>query len=246
MAIYFRKSSKENLSQCRGLDAIDINLWIILVKESVERSAQAYSSLKQMTVWERDIYNREVVIHHDSTFIFKFQGHLWSMIFTPFMLTPEEDAQSISRILSTDVIYYYGSDTSGTKHYHFFNNGISVERFYYETGVIKEFDSQRRRIDVDNVKPYKFTNNFIHEQNAFVPCLIWDFPEYEKKFVTGNRTILYFEDLCASEIARMDYLAKDSIQNNQQLAQEPIKEIPTEQRSTSRGFVWKVIDPEEE
>jgi hypothetical protein len=217
MAIYFRNPTLKNLSQCRGIETIDRNQLIILVKESVESSARAFSLLKQMTVWERDAYNREIVINQDSTFVFKLQEHLWSIIFKASLLSNKsillcEDAQSLSRILSTDAIYYRGSDTMGISHYHFFSNGISAEKFHYEDGTA-EFHSLLRQIDVSEIRAYNFTNDFIQEQNAYVPLLmLGNYPEDEKEFVPGNRTILRFENLSPSEVARMDYLAENSTQ----------------------------------
>ncbi len=212
MVITFGRPCKANLKQCRGLETPDINLLIILVKESVESSAGAYSSLKPINIWEKNTYNQEIAIHQESTFVFKLQGHLWSIIYKPLLplksfLLPE-DAKALSTILNTDTIYYECIDTANIIHYQLFKNGILVEKLYYENGTA-EFISQRRQIDVNKIRRYRFVNDFIQEQDTYIPMLICDYPRDEKKFIRGKRTILNFENLFPSEVARMDYLAKN-------------------------------------
>ncbi|MGF1488183.1 MAG: hypothetical protein ACFBSE_13945 [Prochloraceae cyanobacterium] len=213
MAITFGRPCKTNLQKCRGLETPDINLLIILVKESVESTAGAYRFLKGMNLWKKNIYNQEIVIHQKSTFVFKLQGHLWSIIFKPLLsinsILEIEDAQGISEMLGTDTIYCVVSDTSGITHYQLFSNGTLVERLYSENGTT-EFISQRQPINVNEIRPYKFLNDFIQEQNSYIPMLIGDYPRDEQKFVLGNRTILTFENLFPSEVYRMDYLAQNT------------------------------------
>lgn len=218
MTIYFGRPFEGYLDQCRGVENTDTNQQIVLAKKSVESVAKAFSGLKQMTVWERDAYNREVLIHQDSTFIFQLIGHSWSIIFKPDLFSSEfflseEDAQNLSRLLATDTIYYIGSDTGGFSSYHFFRNGISTERFYFEEEVKIEFQSLRRQIDTSKVKGFKgydFTINFIREQDAYVPYVMGNSPTNEKQIIPGNRPILRFENLFEEEVVRMDYLARNS------------------------------------
>ena len=211
MAIFFGRPSERNLELCRGLDSPDTSQIIILIKESVESSAGAYRFLRGMNLWKKNTYNQEIVIHSKSTFVFKLQGHLWSIIFEPLFSSNYslelEDAQGLSEILGTDTIYYKRIDPACTTHYQLFNNGILVERLYCEEETA-EFISQGRQIDVNAIRSYTFVNDFIQEQNAYIPMLIADFPRDEQKFVTGNHTILTFENLFPSEVARMDYLAE--------------------------------------
>ncbi|WP_193197757.1 hypothetical protein [Nostoc sp. MG11] len=109
-----------------------------------------------------------------------------------------------SVLLNTSAIYYAGSDTCGTLEYHLYSNGVSQEKLSFEEGIRKEFQSQIRQVEARNIKSaYAFTMNFIHEQDAYIPCLI----EVEG-LSPGQRTTLRIEDLMPNEVERMDYSAQ--------------------------------------
>lgn len=209
MSLYLVRAEGTPLQQRRGVETIDRNILFVLVQASVEPVAQAFSELKQMNVWIRDAYECEMEIQNESTFVFQLQGHPWSIIYKPYMrgmkieLT-QEDACSISELLNTSAIYYIGSDTCGTIGYHFYQNGVSLERLFFEEEDSLEFQSQVRQLQVEDIQDtYTFTMNFIQEQDAYIPCLM----EMED-LVAGQHQIISIENLMSNEMARLDYLAQ--------------------------------------
>jgi hypothetical protein len=127
-AIFFVKSGDIPIEECRGIETIDLNLEYILVRAEVELVAQAFSQLKHMDFWVRDAYNRELELQTESTLIFQFRGHPWSLIYK-FHDLKEEDALRISESLDTAAIYYTASDTCATLQYHLYRAGVSIEKF---------------------------------------------------------------------------------------------------------------------
>lgn len=209
MSIYFVRVEGMPLEQRRGLETIDRNILIILVQAPVEPVAQAFSTLKQMNVWVRDAYNREITIQKESTFVFQLRGHPWSIVYKPCLgavrlYLTEEDARSLSESLATFAIYYTRSDTCGTLEYHLYQNGVLQEKLAFEEEVSIEFQSQLRPLEARNIQnTYKFTMDFIHEQDAYVPNLV------EMEDLVAGRTTLNIENLMPDEIERMDYLAQE-------------------------------------
>jgi len=210
MSIYFVRAEGVPLEQRRGIETIDRNILFILVRASVESVAQAFSTLKQMNVWVSDAYEREIDIHNESTFVFRFRGHPWSIIYKPYtpsgrIYLTEEDACSVSESLSTSVIYYTGSDTCGTIEYHLYSNGDCVEKLSFEERISLEFQSQLRQVETRQIRrdAYTFTMNFICEQDAYIPCFV-----AVEDLTAGQHTTLGIEDLMPNEVERMDYLAQ--------------------------------------
>jgi len=209
MLISLVKAEGIPLEQRRGVETTDRNILFVLVKASVETVAKAFSELRQMNIWVRDAYECEIDVQNESTFLFQFKGHPWSLIYKPHMSSrllylTEEDACSISESLNTSTIYYAGSDTCGIIEYSLYTNGICLEKLSFEEGIRRKFQSQLRQItnrDIRNV--YRFTMNFISEQDAYIPCLV----EVEE-LIAGQRTILWIENLIEAELERIDYLAQ--------------------------------------
>jgi hypothetical protein len=209
MAIYFARAEGVPLEQRRGLETIDRNILVILVQAPVEPVAQAFSTLKQMNVWVRDAYNREITIQKESTFVFQLRGHPWSIVYKPYVRSmridlTEEDARSISKSLGTAAIYYAGSDTCGTLEYHLYQNGVLQEKLSFEEEVSIEFQSQLRSLEARDIRDaYKFTMKFIRDQDAYVPCLA-----EAEDLIAGKHIALRIEDLKPNELERIDYLAQ--------------------------------------
>lgn len=202
-AISFFKREDIPIEECRGIETIDLNLEYILVRAEVELVAQAFTQLKHMDVWVRDAYNRELELQAESTLIFQFRGHPWSLIYK-FHNLKEEDALRISESLDTATIYYTASDTCASIQYHLYRAGVSIEKFSFEEEVSIELQSQLRQIEVNEIEDgYGFAMDFIREQDAYIPALIAVEPL--PKDQTG---LLRIRGLMPDEIARMDYLAQ--------------------------------------
>lgn len=207
--LYFARAEGIPLEQRRGLETIDRNILVILVQAPVELVAQAFSTLKQMNVWVRDAYNREITIQKESTFVLQLQRHPWSIVYKPCLgavrlYLTEEDARSLSESLSTAAIYYAGSDTCGTLEYQLYQNGVLQEKLAFEEEVSIEFQSQLRSLEARDISDaYTFTMDFMREQDAYVPCLA-----EAEDLIAGKHITLGIDDLKLNEIQRIDYLAQ--------------------------------------
>lgn len=202
-AISFFKREHIPIEECRGIETIDLNLEYILVRAEVELVAQAFSQLKHMDFWVRDAYNRALELQTESTLIFQFRGHPWTVIYK-FHDLKEEDALRISEFLDTAAIYYTASNTCATIQYHLYRAGVSIEKFFFEEEVSIEFQSQLRQIQANEIENgYGFAMKFIREQDAYIPALI-----AVESLPQDQTGILRIEGLMHDEITRMDYLAK--------------------------------------
>lgn len=207
--LYFARAEGIPLEQRRGLETIDRNILVILVQAPVEPVAQAFSTLKQMNVWVRDAYNREITIQNESTFVLQLRGHPWSLVYKPYVRSmridlTEEDARSLSKSLSTVAIYYAGSDTCGTLEYHLYQNGVLQEKLAFEEEVSIQFQSQLRSLEARDISDaYTFTMDFMREQDAYIPCLA-----EAEELIAGKHITLGIDDLKPNEIQRINYLAQ--------------------------------------
>ena len=149
MSLFIRKPDKISLQGARGVCSYDTNLRIMLVQASVKSVAQVFMSLKNMNIWESNVYGREIEIRRDSTFVFRLKGHPWSLLYVPYfslqeidptklsiqeveeiLYSPlelkinllEADALRISELLRTCVIFYSASDTFGLTEYYIYSH----------------------------------------------------------------------------------------------------------------------------
>ncbi|MGC1396716.1 MAG: hypothetical protein WA828_20845 [Coleofasciculaceae cyanobacterium] len=231
-ALSFFKSEHISIEECRGIETIDLNLEYILVKADVELVAQAFSELKQMDVWVPDAYNREIELQTESTLIFQFRGHPWSLIYK-FHNLKEEDALRISESLDTAAIYYTASDTCATIQYHLYRAGVSIEKFSFEEEVSIEVQSEIRQIEANEIEDgYSFAMNFICEQDAYIPALI------TVRSLPKQTGILRIQGLMPDEIARMDYLAKRlTTANNDIEIRSEVESISNDQAQNEPDYV---------
>lgn len=137
--LYLYPTEQEDipLAQRRGLDFIDLNDLMVLVRAPIEQVTQAFSQMRQAE-FEHDIYEREVTITGQDFIVFQFQGHLWTLIhelgFSSEAPLGNEDAQVLAGLLSTRAIFYGVSDTCGFIGYELYDRGVSVEMLSFEDG----------------------------------------------------------------------------------------------------------------
>lgn len=210
MSIVLIRPDDSSLESSRGIESIDINIVLILVKADVEEVAQALTQLKPWDGWIPNAYGQSVP-SNEGTLIFKLRGHSWSYVCQPFghtrpMWLLEADALLLSDLLCTTVIDYAASDTGGWFRYLFCNRGKPEERLRFEEydrdGNL-EFQSERGFTAKDVKDAYTFTLNFIREQDAYIPALMMRYSA-----LSGQQITLQIENLMLSEIERMDYLYK--------------------------------------
>jgi hypothetical protein len=210
----FLRPEDVSIEQCRGIESIDLNISMVLVKAPIELVSQAFSQLKQAEIWMRGVYEHEVKFIGQSVMVFQLREHPWTVIYRfckppydsdlPYPVgATAEDAQNLSNLLNTRVIYYTASDTSGTINYHLYQDGISIERLFFEEESYIEFESQLRQLEAKDIEnAYSFTLNFIREQDAYIPALfVLECPNLDE------RIILRLENLNLSDLERMDYIA---------------------------------------
>jgi hypothetical protein len=92
MALFIHHWIKCPLKQARGLGSCLAAVYtLVLVNASVEETAQALSTTRGMNVWEKNVYGQEIKIFYESTFVIRFRGHSWSMIYMPFVIASRID-----------------------------------------------------------------------------------------------------------------------------------------------------------
>lgn len=219
------------IKERRGIEHLDLNDELILVQAPIEQVGQALSQMLQLNRWERDVYQRSIeLVDQSSLLIFQFRRHPWTIIqssgfFPHRILLKDEYAQSLSGLLCAKAIYYLISDTGGYIGYHFFNCGESLEKFYKEPpevfGIEEyeyededenefigmcEFRSQLSQKEVHEIGDgYRFTDDFLREQNAYVPAFKWI-----DDLKAGQKFTISWEGIERNDFERMDYIALTS------------------------------------
>ena len=168
------------IESLRGIDPLlsDLNDSALLVRASIDVVTEALCRAKQAVDWRTDVYEHEVSISGSSLLAFQFRGQSWTFIHELNFLYLEflEDAQLLSRLLSTDAVSYAISDTTNFFSYEFFSKGVSVERLEKdETGRLI-FESKLRQITDNNkfsLSSRKGVDNFLQQQDIYIPALIW-------------------------------------------------------------------------
>lgn len=217
------KANRISWRQRRGYETIDLNDTLVLVQAPVEQVVQALNQLQQVVYWERDIYEREIVIQSNSLLVFQFQGHPWTVIrelrsMSYGVFLQEEDTQSLSSLLCTKAIFYHVSDTAFNIGYYLYNCGESIEELFFtsecEEGLNEDeedeetyqgtyrFQSQLRQLEAKDIKnPYNFVHDFLLEQDVYIPIF---FSRYT--FEIGEHLTLQMEGVERNDLERMDYI----------------------------------------
>jgi hypothetical protein len=181
--------------QARGLWMLDYNCYNCLVRATVEEVARAIAD--DVEVWEQDVLGRPVVVRPDSLFVFRLPGHLWSVLAarafarTPYGFKNYEWERSLSRRLGQPIILYGRSDTCGLIGYTMIEAGEMIEDFSADGGADDDpeddennrpntkrsyFNSTRRKMSLDQIADmYEFVNDFLVEQDAFVPGIEFEY-----------------------------------------------------------------------
>ncbi len=199
-----------SLEQKRGIETIDLNQILVLVKAPIEPVAQAFSQARQADIWERDVYDHQIETTKGQGFIvFQLRGHSWTLIsemdFVPHR-TPlkNKDAQTLSRLLQTRAIYYRVSDTSGYIGYEFYENGTFIEMLSAEEEIYLEFESQSRPLKPEEIgSAYIFVYDFMLEQDVYIPALFRVVNQQGYLRLKGPE----LEDLVRNDFERLDYIA---------------------------------------
>jgi hypothetical protein len=178
------------IEQYSGIESVECNDFFTIVKAPIQVVAPAFVQLRQATVWQEDVYDREIEIIGDDFIVFQFRGHSWTLLrrlFSRKIAPNEEDAEALARHLDTEVVYYRVSDTCGFIRYRLYDSTGLVESLSYEDGI-GQFDSKRRQLAEEWVeKPWSFVYNFMKERGIYVPMV------FLPKVAVGQRMLLRIE-----------------------------------------------------
>jgi hypothetical protein len=200
-----------SIEERRGIETIDRNQNLLLVRAPIESVAQKLSTARRADVWERDIFDREIEMTAESYIIFQFRGHPWTIVerltYRPGGLVfGEGDAITLSNFLSTRAIYYKCSDTCGYIGYNCYDRGAFAEMLYFEEEMDLLFLSDFREVKASDIdSAFSFTFAFMEEQNIYIPYV------YYQKVKDGDRVNLRpkgptLDDLVRSDFERVDYI----------------------------------------
>lgn len=217
-----------SIESCRGIESLDVNDAMLLVRAPVEQVAQAFSSLRHVDVWRRDAYERPVPGMALSFVVYQLRGHSWSVIWTlteaPFMHGFDlPDAEALSRLLQTRAVLYTVSDTCCSIGYDLYEQGELVEKLFYEPGseeedlAPSEFYSRLRPVQAHDIEDsYNFVEAFMLEQDTYVPALLNSYRGSAALRLEGYRADRHIGDtsyspdhFTRSDFERLDYLGID-------------------------------------
>ena len=151
--MFLVKTRDVPLEQCRGIETIDWNEDLVLVRAQIEQVAQAFTQVRQANLWERDVYEREIEIIGQDFIVFRLRGHSWTLVHGKRILRSrmplnDEDAQALSHLLHTRAIYFRNSDTGGSIEYHLYDCGESTEKLYFSYDLlVGEMDEEEKNLD---------------------------------------------------------------------------------------------------
>ncbi len=200
-----------SIEQRRGIETIDRNQNLLLVRAPIESVAQKLSTARRADVWERDIYDREIEITAESYIVFQLRGHPWTIVeqlnHQPGSLVfGEGDAIILSSFPSTRAIYYKCSDTCGYIGYNCYDGGAFAEMLYFEEEMDLLFLSDFREVKAEDIdSAFSFTDAFMQEQDIYIPNAHYG------NVRAGDRINLRpkgptLDDLVRSDFERVDYL----------------------------------------
>jgi hypothetical protein len=158
----------------RGSRTTDYNNALTLIRAPVDDVIRALADHTER--WERDVLGRDIVLgQQGGAFVFRLRGHSWTEVVLemckPVWSLHEE---ALSRQLSTHVIDYSVSDTSGCIGYSLYENGELLEDLsFIESGCDEDtntFSSRLRDLKLDDIaNVWSFTDEFLVDQDAFEP-----------------------------------------------------------------------------
>lgn len=216
MIIHLIPLHEGELGEARGIATSDLNQVATLVENSVEKVANTLIDIKGHKVWKKDAYNQVIKVYENSIFVFQLKGHSWTIILESNKRIPErfliaEDVKKISEALKTKSFFYSGSDSAGITKYSLFDNGILLEKLYFEGEVI-DFESKVRKFEnITEYSGYDLAYFLLQQYDAYIPAI----SESEERpddspspvLTPGKHCKLLFENLFTEQVERMDYLA---------------------------------------
>ncbi len=135
-------------SQRRGIESIDRNAEVVLVKVPLD---QLSNTLTEKAIESRhDVMGTEIEV--SGTFIFAYQlvGHPWSIIVSDTLHLKSTELTQLSKQLEKQVIKLNVRDTSGTIGYDLFESGKLVEYFQGEEGELADDSNEH------GIKPQRY------------------------------------------------------------------------------------------
>jgi hypothetical protein len=176
------------IEQCRGIESVDCNDQFVIVKAPIELVAPAFGQIWQATVWQQDVYDREIEIVGQDAIVFQFRGHAWTLIHELYGRKAEpneQDAEALARQLDTEAIYYAVSDTGQHTRYRFYDGTGLIESLSFEGwNEPLQFDSKRRQFSPETSgEAYTFISRFMREQGIYIPMIFLPKVEFGQRLV---------------------------------------------------------------
>ncbi|MBI1851965.1 MAG: hypothetical protein HYR85_16630 [Planctomycetes bacterium] len=221
-----RQWAEKAWDKARGIESIDYNNGLELIKASVEEVSLALAPLTFQ--WLCEALGRDVIWQPSGTFVFRLAGHKWTELLEPSTyprLRPDERlGQSLSRVLSTEVLTYSVSDTCGSIGYQLWNCGESLESFYAEDdgesrprAATAEFASKLRPAAIEGIQDiWHHVHDVFLRLDACEPGFAIDYflghelpkPGAQAKVRNPGVTMNFSGDLVMStpEFERVDYV----------------------------------------
>jgi hypothetical protein len=165
----FREHFERPWLSRRGVESIDYDASVVFARAPVERFAAGLAG--HAAEWQKDVLGREVVVASSYGFVFRLEGHPWSLFVASLNVALGADAlAALSRSLGVPVIQYACSDTAGVIGYELFEGGRSLETFAAEGDHVSQFRSERDA-GVGSAGVYDFVGQFLKDHDAYEPSI---------------------------------------------------------------------------
>ncbi|HEY2586996.1 MAG TPA: hypothetical protein VGI81_14720, partial [Tepidisphaeraceae bacterium] len=126
------------LDTMRGLYRFEEpELAITLVRAPIEATAQALVDHVHARRWERDLYDKPVLVEGSSFWVpFQLEGHCWTTMIDDTRSADAElaHAKALSAALKTEAIFYAGNDVSGAWVCQLYKSGRLVQSVANDSG----------------------------------------------------------------------------------------------------------------
>lgn len=143
-------------SERRGIESIDRNAWIVLVKVPLDQLSSVLA--QRATESRRDVLGSEIEVVGSFAFTYQLVGHDWSIVPDPPMgsgLAQRHELAALSRQLGQPIIELSLSDTSGRIGYNLFERGKLVEHFEGQENDDDEYDAHGLQTQRYVLSPYQ-------------------------------------------------------------------------------------------
>ncbi|MDV3348135.1 hypothetical protein SPB21_04355 [Leptothoe sp. ISB3NOV94-8A] len=197
----------------KGLGALNSNDHLILVKANIDEVGFALKKIRNCGLHQQNVYGKDITLGNRACcYSIQLTGHGWSALqyikVAPVLaIFNREDAQAISRFLSSEAVFFEFSDTGTYLNYFYYRLGALLERLEYveiSNKAYYEFYSEYRSLGFDVTRDDAFlvANDFFYNKGIYPIEITW---KGIGPFVAGDNVLFEFTRLDIKDVVQADY-----------------------------------------